>query len=56
MKGGAATQFYLPKEAQRTSVDIDMLFFGTEEEIKETLGKIEGYLGTEDDETMKKSL
>lgn len=49
LKGGAATQFYLPKEAQRTSVDIDMLFFGTEEEIKETLGKIEGYLGTEDD-------
>ena len=45
LKGGAATQFYLPKEAQRTSVDIDMLFFGTEEEIKETLGKIEGYLG-----------
>ena len=49
LKGGAATQFYLPKEAQRTSVDIDMLFLGTEEEIKETLGKIEGYLGTEDD-------
>lgn len=49
LKGGAATQFYLPKEAQRTSVDIDMLFFGTEEEIKETLGKIEGYLGTEDE-------
>lgn len=23
LKGGAATQFYLPKEAQRTSVDID---------------------------------
>lgn len=27
LKGGAATQFYLPREAQRTSVDIDMLFF-----------------------------
>lgn len=49
LKGGAATQFYLPREAQRTSVDIDMLFFGTEEEIKETLGKIEEYLGTEDE-------
>ncbi|MDD2957782.1 MAG: hypothetical protein PHR92_04725 [Lachnospiraceae bacterium] len=37
LKGGAATQFYLPIEAQRTSVDIDMLFFGTEEEINKTL-------------------
>ena len=49
LKGGAATQFYLPRDAQRTSVDIDMLFFGTEEEIKETLRKIEEYLGTEDE-------
>ena len=49
MKGGAATQFYLPRDAQRTSVDIDMLFFGTEEEIKKTLRKIEEYLGTEDE-------
>ena len=45
----AATQFYLPRDAQRTSVDIDMLFFGTEEEIKKTLRKIEEYLGTEDE-------
>ena len=49
LKGGAATQFYPPRDAQRTSVDIDMLFFGTEEEIKETLRKIEEYLGTEDE-------
>lgn len=49
LKGGAATQFYLPRDAQRTSVDIDMLFFGTEEEIKETLRKIEEYLGAEDE-------
>lgn len=49
LKGGAATQFYLPRDAQRTSVDIDMLFFGTEEEIKKTLRKIEEYLGTEDE-------
>ena len=49
LKGVAATQFYLPRDAQRTSVDIDMLFFGTEEEIKETLRKIEEYLGTEDE-------
>lgn len=49
LKGGAATQFYLPRDAQRTSVDIAMLFFGTEEEIKKTLRKIEEYLGTEDE-------
>ena len=49
LKGGAATQFYLPRDAQRTSVDIYMLFFGTEEEIKKTLRKIEEYLGTEDE-------
>lgn len=49
LKGGAATQFYLPRDAQRTSADIDMLFFGTEEEIKKTLRKIEEYLGTEDE-------
>lgn len=49
LKSGAATQFYLPRDAQRTSVDIDMLFFGTEEEIKKTLRKIEEYLGTEDE-------
>lgn len=49
LKGGAATQFYLPRDAQRTSVDIDMLFFGTEEEIKKTLRKIEEYLGTKDE-------
>lgn len=44
LKGGAATQFYLPVAAQRTSVDIDMLFFGTEEEINDTLGKITALL------------
>ena len=49
LKGGAATQFYLPRDAQRTSVDIDMLFFGSEEEIKKTVRKIEEYLGTEDE-------
>lgn len=48
LKGGAATQFYLPIEAQRTSVDIDMLFYGTEEEINETLEKITELLGRGD--------
>ncbi len=37
LKGGAAVQFYLPIEAQRTSVDIDMIFTGTKEEIEEAL-------------------
>lgn len=40
LKGGAATQFYLPIEAQRTSVDIDMIFCGTDEEVKNTLDDI----------------
>ena len=37
LKGGAAVQFYLPIAAQRTSVDIDMIFAGTKEEIEEAL-------------------
>lgn len=48
LKGGAATQFYLPREVQRTSVDIDMLFWGTEEECKAALDQIESSLKTED--------
>lgn len=44
LKGGAATQFYLPGEAQRTSVDIDMLFCGTEQEVEDTLEQIEQIL------------
>ncbi|MDW5300645.1 MAG: nucleotidyl transferase AbiEii/AbiGii toxin family protein [Sedimentibacter sp.] len=40
LKGGAATQFYLPVLAQRTSVDIDMIFSGTVEEIEDALNKI----------------
>lgn len=45
LKGGAATQFYLPRDAQRTSVDIDMLFYGNYQEVEETLKKIEEILG-----------
>ena len=40
LKGGAATQFYLPIEAQRTSVDIDMIFCGKDEDVKNTLDNI----------------
>ncbi|MEA2014962.1 MAG: nucleotidyl transferase AbiEii/AbiGii toxin family protein [Thermodesulfobacteriota bacterium] len=41
LKGGAAAQFYLPVEFQRTSVDIDMICSVTKVEIKNTLGIIE---------------
>ena len=40
LKGGAAVQFYLPIEKQRTSVDIDMIFAGTKVEIEEVLSVI----------------
>lgn len=41
LKGGAAVQFYLPIEYQRTSVDIDIIFCGTKDDIDDTLLKIE---------------
>jgi len=41
LKGGAAVQFYLPISDQRTSVDIDMLFWGTWEEIQDALEQVE---------------
>ncbi|MCM1063103.1 MAG: nucleotidyl transferase AbiEii/AbiGii toxin family protein [Eubacterium sp.] len=47
LKGGAATQFYLPREAQRTSVDIDMIFSGTKDEVDAALREIEEKLSTE---------
>ena len=40
LKGGAATQFYLPRDAQRTSVDIDMLFYGSYQESLRTLWRM----------------
>lgn len=40
LKGGAATQFYLPVHEQRTSVDIDMMFYGNKEEVEDTLHQI----------------
>lgn len=45
LKGGAAVQFYLPVENQRTSVDIDMIFSGKEEEIYKTLDFISHKFG-----------
>lgn len=49
LKGGAATQFYLPIEAQRTSVDIDMIFCGTDKDVKDTLDDITACLKEEDE-------
>lgn len=46
LKGGAAIQFYLPMEAQRTSIDIDMIFYGKKEEIEETLHFIANKFGS----------
>jgi len=37
LKGGAAAQFYLPVENQRTSIDIDMICSAAEAEIKRGL-------------------
>jgi hypothetical protein len=41
LKGGAAAQFYLPIDYQRTSVDIDMICAGEIEEVEGTLAAIE---------------
>jgi len=48
LKGGAAVQFYLPVEYQRTSVDIDMIFCGTKDEILSVLKIIEDRLEAND--------
>jgi len=49
LKGGAATQFYIPVENQRTSVDIDMICTCSEEEVIRALVEIEDELNGEDD-------
>ena len=41
LKGGAAAQFYLPTEYQRTSVDIDMICVGGIEEVEKALAVVE---------------
>ena len=48
LKGGAAVQFYLPVEYQRTSVDIDIIFCGTKDEILSVIEIIEDRLGAND--------
>jgi len=41
LKGGAATQFYIPVTAQRTSIDIDMICLATSEEVHNAISEIE---------------
>lgn len=41
LKGGAATQFYIPIEQQRTSIDIDMLCLCSKEEVVSAIKHIE---------------
>lgn len=49
LKGGAAAQFYLPVEYQRTSVDIDMICTADQEAVEKALASIEGrFKGTND--------
>lgn len=45
LKGGAAAQFYLPKEYQRTSVDIDLICSVDSAEIQKTVETIEKKFG-----------
>ncbi|MDF2700617.1 MAG: hypothetical protein K0Q49_2176 [Haloplasmataceae bacterium] len=41
LKGGAATQFYIPITRQRTSIDIDMICKATKDEVADAIKKIE---------------
>ncbi len=41
LKGGAATQFYIPIDSQRTSVDIDMICLLPREAVKSVISDIE---------------
>ena len=44
LKGGTATQFYIPIEFQRTSIDIDMICSASREEVHKALLEIENEL------------
>lgn len=41
LKGGAATQFYVPVTTQRTSIDIDMICLASREEVHDVISEIE---------------
>ena len=47
LKGGAATQFYIPIAAQRTSIDIDMICLAPLEEVHNIISEIETALDGE---------
>ncbi len=49
LKGGAATQFYLPVSYQRTSIDIDMICLATKDDVRVAIEKIEDNLAGEGD-------
>jgi len=49
LKGGAAAQFYLPIEYQRTSVDIDMVCSANKDEVEKVLQAIEQRFKGKDD-------
>lgn len=44
LKGGAATQFYIPVATQRTSIDIDMISLATREDVHVAIAEIEADL------------
>jgi len=41
LKGGAATQFYIPISAQRTSIDIEMICLASREDVHQAISDIE---------------
>jgi len=47
LKGGAATQFYIPITSQRTSIDIDMICLTSREEVHKAVSEIEAELNGE---------
>lgn len=49
LKGGAATQFYIPISEQRTSIDIDMICLATREEVRNAISEIEAEFNREDE-------
>lgn len=49
LKGGAATQFYVPVTSQRTSIDIDMICLASRDEVHQIISEIENeFVGVED--------
>ncbi len=49
LKGGAATQFYVPVTSQRTSIDIDMICLASREEVHKVISEIENEFSGADD-------